>query len=83
MGGNLPSRPGQMTENPDIAVDEVENAGEICPTKFCQAGDPMGARSVVPMKPARETKEGVKTRKGSRLGTGEGQVDRRIGGGGP
>ena len=57
-----------------MAVDEAENAREICPTKFCQARDPTGARSVVPVKPARETKDGGKTGSGSGLGTGEGHV---------
>ena len=70
-------------ENPDVAVDEVEKVGEICPTMFCQVVDPMGAKSVVAVKPAGETKDGVKTGRGSGLGTGEGQVDRWIGGGGP
>ena len=83
MGGNLPFRSDWMMENPDVAVDELENAGEICPTKSCQAGDPMGAKLVVPVQPAGETKDGVKTRTGDGLGTGDGQVDRWIGGGGP
>ena len=61
MGGNLPSKPGQTMENPDVAVDEAEKVGEICPTIFCQARDPMGAKSVVAVKPAGETKDGVKT----------------------
>ena len=55
-----------------MAVDKVENAGEICPTISCQAGDPMGAKLVVAVKPAGETKDGVKTRRGSGLGTVEG-----------
>ena len=83
MGGNLPSKPGRTMENPDVAVDELEKVGEICPTMFCQVGDPMGAKSVVAVKPAGETKDGVKTGRGSGLGTGEGRVDRWIGGGGP
>ena len=83
MGGNLPSKPGRMMENPDVAIDEAENAREICPTIFCQVGDPMGAKSVVVVKPAGETKDGVKTGRGSGLRTGEGRVDRWIGGGGP
>ena len=59
-------------ENPDVAMDEVENAGKTCPTKFCQVRDPIGAKSVVAVKPAGETKDGVKTGRGSGLGTGEG-----------
>ena len=46
-------------------------------------GEPIGARSVVPVKPAGETKDGVKTGRGSGLGIREGRVDRWIGGGGP
>ena len=83
MGGNLPSKPGRMMGNPNVAIDEVEKAREICPTIFCQVRDPMGAKSVVAVKPAGETKDGVKTGRGSGLGTGEGRVDRWIGGGGP
>ena len=83
MGGNLPSKPGQTMENPDVAVDEVEKAGETCPTISCQAGDPMGAKSMEAVKPARETKDGVKTGRGSGLGSREGRVNWWIGGGGP
>ena len=72
-----------MIEKPKVAVDEIEEVGENCPTKCCQAGDPIGARSVVPVKPVGETKDRVKTGSGSGLGTGDGRVDRRIGGGGP
>ena len=70
-------------ENPDVAVDEVEKVGEICPTMFCQVGDPMGAKSVVAVKPAGGTKDGVNTGSGSRLGTGDDRVNRWMGGGGP
>ena len=83
MGGNLPSKPGRTMENPDVAVDEAENAGEICPTEFGQAKDPIGAKSVVAVKPAREIKDVVKTGRGSGLGTGDGRVDWWTGGGGP
>ena len=53
-------------------MDEIEEAGENCPTKCCQVGEPIGARSVVPVKPAGETKDGVKTGRGTGLGTGDG-----------
>ena len=65
-----------------MAIDEVENAGGNCLTKSCQAGDPMGARFVMPMKPTGETKDGVKTGRGTGLGTGDGQVDQWLGGDG-
>ena len=72
-----------MIKKPEVAVDEIEDAGENLPTKCCQVGEPIGARSVVLVKPAGETKDGVKTGRGSGLGTGDGRVDRWIGGGGP
>ena len=72
-----------MIEKPEVAVDEIEDAREIRPTKCCQMGEPIGAKSVTPVKPAGETKDGAKTGSGSGLGSGEGRVDRWIGGGGP
>ena len=74
IGGILPPKLGYMIENPEVAVDEVENAREICPIRFCHSVDPIGARSVVAVKPAGKTKDGVKTGRGYRLGTREGQV---------
>ena len=76
MGGILPISPGRVIENPEVAVDEIEDAGENRPTKCCQVGEPTGAKSIVPVKPAGETKEGVRTGRGSGLGTGDGRVDR-------
>ena len=44
-----------------MVVVEVENVREIHPIMFCQAGDPTAAKSVVAVKPAGETKDGVKS----------------------
>ena len=65
-----------MIKNPEVAVDEIEDAGENRPTKCCQVGEPIGAKSVTPVNPAGETKDGVKTGSGSGLGTGDGRVNR-------
>ena len=75
IGGILPITLGCTIENPEVAVDEAENAGEICGIRFCHSVDPIGARSVAAVKPAGEAKDGVKTGRGSRLGTGEGRVE--------
>ena len=75
MGGIPPISPGRVIENPEVAVDEIEDAGENRPTKCCQVGEPIGAKSVTPVKPAGETKERVKTGRGFGLGTGDGRVD--------
>lgn len=71
----LPSKPECMREKSEVAVDETENGREKHPTKFCQAREPTGAKSIVAVQPASDAKDRVKTGRGSGLGTREGHVE--------
>ena len=56
-------------------MDKAESAREICPTRLCQARDPMTAKSVEAVKPDRESEDRVKTGRGTREGKSNGESE--------